>query len=234
VEFCVRLAVIIVVVVIVTKDDPPSSSDNSIRDHPLKIALSPFFPDDDFPSSEEQKEALEWLIERDPLNLLGLEDRNLILQRYVLAIFSNTTIEQVDDGTTEDGEWLSGSPICSWRGITCEKGVDPLFVVGMIDNFATGLAFRLSGTIPSEIGLLAALTQLELSSSRSLVGTIPTEIGRLTDLKYLLLNDNQLNGTIVTEVGNLHKLEILLLEGNMLSGQIPSELGRLTMDLKVS
>lgn len=231
------LAVIVVVVIFVTKDDndSPPQGVSSSNSHPLEIALSSYFPEEDyFPSSTEQKEALEWLIERDPMNLSGEEDVNLILQRYVLAILFNTTFEQIKEDETideADGDWLSASSICSWRGITCEDGPDPLFVTGMLNSVEVDSTLRISGTIASEIGLLTALTQLELTSSGALSGTIPSEVGQLTALKFLLLNDNRIRGTIPTELGNLSKLEILLLHGNRLSGQIPSELGRLTTEL---
>ena len=43
-------------------------------------------------------------------------------------------------------------------------------------------------------------------------------MGSLTNLKHLLLNDNELVGTIPPSLGNLYKLEALLLDGNSLGG----------------
>jgi hypothetical protein len=79
----------------------------------------------------------------------------------------------------------------------------------------------LTGTIPSEIGLLSKLTRLALNS---VTGTIPSEVGLLTKLTYLDLWRNSLTGTIPSEVGLLTKLNVLDLSINSLTGTIPSEL----------
>ncbi|ETO33408.1 hypothetical protein RFI_03697 [Reticulomyxa filosa] len=50
-----------------------------------------------------------------------------------------------------------------------------------------------------------------------LSGTIPPEIGHLARLEELVLNGNQLSGTIPKEIGNLRKLWILYLYENKLS-----------------
>ena len=85
----------------------------------------------------------------------------------------------------------------------------------------------MSGTIPSEIGNLTSLRDLELDDNQ-LSGTIPSEIGNLTSLRDLELDDNQLSGTIPSEIGNLTSLSTLWLFDNQLSGPIPSEIGNLT------
>ena len=65
-------------------------------------------------------------------------------------------------------------------------------------------------------------------ASNNLVGTIPSSIGQLTGLKDLQLWQNQLTGNIPLALGNLINLEILSLEENLLIGQIPVALGGLT------
>ncbi len=91
-------------------------------------------------------------------------------------------------------------------------------------NLGTNL---LTGAIPTEIGNLTNLTQLGLSDNR-LTGAIPTEIGNLINLTNLYLHDNQLTGTIPTEIGNLTGLTTLNLSNNRLTGNIPTEIGNLT------
>lgn len=87
------------------------------------------------------------------------------------------------------------------------------------------------GTIPSEIGLLTALTKLVIEASQptKLTGTIPSEIGLLTDVGHLSFFDQALTGTIPSEFGLLTALTQLYLDANSLTGSIPSELGDLNV-----
>jgi hypothetical protein len=62
----------------------------------------------------------------------------------------------------------------------------------------TGLSLwvnQLTGTIPSSLGNLEALTRLDLDDNK-LNGTIPSSLGALTGLNELYLFDNQLVGTM--------------------------------------
>eukprot|EP00533_Pseudo-nitzschia_delicatissima_P004719 CAMPEP_0116095296 /NCGR_PEP_ID=MMETSP0327-20121206/9587_1 /TAXON_ID=44447 /ORGANISM="Pseudo-nitzschia delicatissima, Strain B596" /LENGTH=77 /DNA_ID=CAMNT_0003586953 /DNA_START=339 /DNA_END=572 /DNA_ORIENTATION=- len=61
---------------------------------------------------------------------------------------------------------------------------------------------QLTGTIPTEIGLLTSLTGLYLVYN-DLTGNIPSEIGLLKNLKYLKTYRNNLNDTIPSEVQEL-------------------------------
>jgi Leucine-rich repeat (LRR) protein len=70
------------------------------------------------------------------------------------------------------------------------------------------------------------ITILDLESFR-LTGTIPPELGNLSMLHILRLNDNVLTGPIPPELGNLSRLEILNLSYNDLTGGLPPELGQL-------
>jgi hypothetical protein len=82
------------------------------------------------------------------------------------------------------------------------------------------------GTLPPQLGDLAGLRSLDLSSNR-LSGAIPKELGRLVRLASLDLSDNELNGVIPPEVGGLGALSNLWLSRNRLTGTIPKELGNL-------
>jgi uncharacterized protein YjbI with pentapeptide repeats len=89
------------------------------------------------------------------------------------------------------------------------------------------LCCDLTGSIPSEIGNLTNLTNLNLRFN-DLTGSIPPEIGNLTNLTYLDLRGNDFTGSIPPEIGNLTNLTSLWLNNNELTGSIPPEIGNLT------
>ena len=137
--------------------------------------------------------------------------------------------------------WLQ-EPVSDWHGIS----LDGSGRVIVIEQYANGL----TGTLPSELGQLTMLQDLNLFGNsitgvippelgqltaleicalaeNSLTGTIPPELGQLTNLQALGLNENTLSGSIPPELGQLRKLEWLQLYANQLSGPIPPELGQL-------
>jgi len=84
---------------------------------------------------------------------------------------------------------------------------------------------NLDGTIPSEIGLLLLLTQLDLDTN-DLSGSIPSEIGELSSLARIDLYTNDLDGAIPTQIGeSFSQLTHLGLFDNNLNGNIPSQIG---------
>ncbi|CAB9510712.1 LRR receptor-like serine threonine-protein kinase [Seminavis robusta] len=85
----------------------------------------------------------------------------------------------------------------------------------------------LTGTLPSELALLTKLTRLSLPVN-SLSSTIPSELGSLASLVTLNLEHLSLTGAIPRETGMLSNLEGLSLNNNALSGNLPSHLGLLT------
>ena len=54
-----------------------------------------------------------------------------------------------------------------------------------------------------------------------MTGTIPTEIGVLANLKFLFLSENTLNGTIPTELAACTDLLEIRIGGNEISGVVP-------------
>jgi Leucine-rich repeat (LRR) protein len=86
---------------------------------------------------------------------------------------------------------------------------------------------QLNGTLCTELGLMSALTYLDLSANE-LNGTLPTELGLMTALTYLDLSDNQWTGTLPTELGLMIALNDLSLDENELTGTLPTELGLMT------
>ncbi|KAL7490391.1 hypothetical protein ACHAWT_000019, partial [Skeletonema menzelii] len=135
-------------------------------------------------------------------------------QLYALKAFYFATN---GDSWDINSGWLDSSQSeCDWFGVTCDD-----------ENIVTSLDLgnnNLSGSIPTEIGLLKSLEYLYLYTHQ-LTGTIPSEIGLMENLTVLDLYNNQLNGTIPSEIGLMENLEKLDLAVNDLTGTIPSEIG---------
>ena len=73
--------------------------------------------------------------------------------------------------------------------------------------------------------------------NNGLTDAIPSELGNLTDLDQLDLENNQLSGAIPASLANLTNPEYIRFKGNQLSGCIPESLGASTFsdldDLKL-
>ena len=93
---------------------------------------------------------------------------------------------------------------------------------------------QLSGPLPSELGNLTALEQVNLSNN-NITGPIPPEIGNMTALFVMELQDNMLSGVLPSELGNLPNMNTIEssfnLNSNKLRGQIPEELCNIKIGL---
>ena len=118
-----------------------------------------------------------------------------------------------------NSNWLTDKPLDSWYGVYTSGG--DVVRLQLIRN-------GLTGTIPPELGSLAALEFLSLSEN-GLTGSIPPELGNLRSLTTLSIGGNRLTGSIPPELGRLNNLKGLYLPGNELSGSIPPELGDLSI-----
>merc|ERR1712008_476258 len=79
------------------------------------------------------------------------------------------------------------------------------------------------GLIPSEIGRISRLRDLNLSGN-NFTGSLPTTIGLLQDANFLSFSSNSLGGSIPTEIGFLSNIRRLALEKTNLTGTVPTEL----------
>ncbi len=150
---------------------------------------------------------------RDPSNNSGLvsDCEVLLAARDILAGSSRLN-------------WSADTSIRNWDGVTIG------YLVSTHEARVFGIILDelgLNGKLPSSLGSLLVVEQLNLSGNQ-LSGPIPPELGQLSSLKVLSLNDNQLTGPVPLELGNLVSLEWLFLEGNQLAGPIPPELGQLS------
>ncbi len=149
-----------------------------------------------------------------------------------LILISTTTFAQVSeeekqalldlyvstDGNNWNNTWDVNTPVKEWHGVTVE------------DNQVTGINLmfnNLKGQLPSSIGVLSHLKNMELSFNQ-IDGSLPVSLGKLENLKSFAINSNRIKGSIPSSIGNLDQLEQLHLSSNLLSGALPATLGDLT------
>ena len=95
----------------------------------------------------------------------------------------------------------------------------------LADLYPSGNA--LTGTIPSCLGSLKGLAELDLDSNL-FHGPIPEELCMLTSLEVFDVWNNALTGTIPSCLGNLSQLNMLVLDTNNSHGPIPEKLCQAT------
>lgn len=91
-------------------------------------------------------------------------------------------------------------PVCEWEGVACRSP-------------GPGTEVDVSDGLPAIVGVQLA--------GRGLSGTIPTEFGLLTHLETLVLKDNVLRGGIPDEIAGLGNLQTLDLTECLLTGTLP-------------
>ena len=110
--------------------------------------------------------------------------------------------------------------VCAWGGASCNSES----LVTSIDILSQDLI----GTIPTSIGIITSLKNLDFSHN-SIGGTLPTSIGSLTALTYLTLDTNRISGTIPTSIGGLTSLTHLDFGNTRIKGSIPDIIGELKL-----
>ena len=89
----------------------------------------------------------------------------------------------------------------------------------------------MSGTLPSELGLLSGMLRDSfVLKSSAMSGTLPTELGLLTGLRLSLsIQDSMISGTLPSQLGLLTQLSAAFrVHGTRISGTLPSQLGMFT------
>jgi hypothetical protein len=84
---------------------------------------------------------------------------------------------------------------------------------------------QLSGTIPSQLGMMTNMMKGMIVHNNQLTGQIPSELGLLS-MGGLIVSNNSLSGTIPQELSALwQSLYVLRFDGNpLLSGLLPQAL----------
>eukprot|EP00814_Leptocylindrus_danicus_P010486 CAMPEP_0116041832 /NCGR_PEP_ID=MMETSP0321-20121206/25309_1 /TAXON_ID=163516 /ORGANISM="Leptocylindrus danicus var. danicus, Strain B650" /LENGTH=438 /DNA_ID=CAMNT_0003522153 /DNA_START=173 /DNA_END=1489 /DNA_ORIENTATION=- len=112
--------------------------------------------------------------------------------------------------------WREERIFCDWTGVKCDDDQQEKVTQLRLEQN------DMSGTIPSEIGLLKYLKIIDFRLN-SIRGTLPTEIGNLSNLVLLSLRSNDLTGSIPTELGLCKSLKELYVYRNEFTGQMPNE-----------
>ncbi|KAF4374492.1 hypothetical protein F8388_016043 [Cannabis sativa] len=116
--------------------------------------------------------------------------------------------------------WHEDTDCCDWYCVTCDPKTHRITALTVI----TG---SLTGPIPTQVGDLHYLENLDLHKQVNLTGPIPPAIAKLRNLKFLRLNWNSLTGSVPDFLSQLTNLTFLDLSFNNLTGPIPASLSKL-------
>ncbi|XP_044462861.1 probable LRR receptor-like serine/threonine-protein kinase At2g23950 [Mangifera indica] len=114
-----------------------------------------------------------------------------------------------------------------------EDSVDPCswaMITCSSENLVVGLGApsqSLSGTLSGTIGNLTNLRQVLLQNN-NISGDIPPELGALQKLQTLDLSNNRFSGVIPSSLGQLNSLQYLRLNNNSLTGPFPVSLAKIS------
>ena len=223
-------AIIVAISVVLSNDDtnsiPPEQQNTNETD--IEFVPTPLFqylsryssplaismPSDTQPSPQWQ--TYDWLSTKPPFNesyYIDALDESLdpyeLLQLFVFAtLYFSTNGDDWIFNRDSEIAWLQDTDICqTWKfrdGFTsstprCQDDGITVETIILASN-------NLTGTIPTELGLLTRLMRLQFPRNRGIGGTIPSELGSLTSLFFLELSANILTSTIPTELGLLTNL----------------------------
>ena len=152
---------------------------------------------------------------RDDVKRIAFGEESVLtdsVERAALIAFYKATD---GDNWKNNENWCTDKPLSEWHGVYLNWDGN------VIDLFLQNN--NLTGKIPTEIGNLCYLIDLELADNNI---TCISEICNLTNLLFLGLENMHLS-EIPSEIGNLTNLWTLFLDRNELS-KIPSEIGNLT------
>ncbi|KAJ1394889.1 Leucine-rich repeat-containing N-terminal, plant-type [Sesbania bispinosa] len=90
--------------------------------------------------------------------------------------------------------WSASSSVCNWVGVTCDA-----HHYGRVRTLNLG-EMGLNGTIPSELGNLTFLIELDIGGN-SFHGELPQQLVHLRRLKSLNLSYNEFSGDVPTWIG---------------------------------
>jgi len=140
--------------------------------------------------------AMDWIVNHDEANM-ALKDEDKIVQRYILAVLYYSTQGK---NWNNQCNFLSEKDVCDWNEFTNSAIDDSIQFSGItrcdeaknVENINL-VNENLTGTIPSELGMLTKLTDLRLHSN-NLFGTVPVILSNISSLGKVELMRNDLTG----------------------------------------
>lgn len=162
--------------------------------------------------------AFEWLAGNAELATYSPER---VIQRYGLStLFYSTGGSEWSNSEL----WLSDEDECDWYS----RARDPCAGPGREFKRLELYYNNLRGELPPEIALLSnQLERIDISGgpAQALTGTLPSEYGLLEKLEEFRLHDNDLSGSIPPEYTAWSNLDLVDLSGNRLSSTLPTDIG---------
>lgn len=198
----------------VTPGNPTASPTATSVADIIKEASASITPSSAFNDPESvQSKALAWLESNKNLMFYTAEKKVI---RWVLAVFYLST---GGDNWTLNTNWMSDFDECTWYTAGNAPACNKDKVFALLDFGAN----KLQGPLPAELAILSdSIVSINIrgESSGRLTGEIPTEIGLLRSLTDLNLEGNSLVGNIPSSFSNLDSVVELNLSGNSLSGSL--------------
>lgn len=157
------------------------------------------------------------------INVCSSDSRKPVSEETILLQFKDSVADPHGILST----WVSGSDLCSWSGVSCDKEsrVSSLRIAGHgrgegnSDSPATHCSSP-TGSFPFHgFGIRKGCGVNQ--DNVKLVGKLSPVFGRLTRLRVLSLPFNGFSGEIPSEIWGLRGLRVLDLEGNSFTGKLP-------------
>jgi hypothetical protein len=131
------------------------------------------------PDATPEEQALDWLINDDPLQLTleqTLGSRRLSQRFALLTLWFSTNGPEWSDMNG----WLNDEEECNWRGIACDQ--DVVISIGAQDSLESN---NCKGSIPADLALLSTCQIINLGLNPGIEGTIPSSLTTMENLQVL-------------------------------------------------